>query len=93
VRDGIVPASYEHSGGNQWRRGGTVSARPAQPGETIETLEGPTTAADGDRVERGSDGEQWPVPADQFGQRYAKVDRDPDVRPDEGERQPHHGRC
>jgi hypothetical protein len=35
---------------------------------------------------RGSDGEQWPVPADQFGQRYAKVDRDPDVRSDEGER-------
>ncbi len=60
--------------GNQWRRCGTVFARPAHPGETIETLEGPTTAADGDWVVRGSDGEQWPVPADQFGQRYAEVD-------------------
>ncbi len=79
VGDGIFQASYEHVGGNQWRRRGTVSARPAQPGETIETLEGPTTAADGDWVVRGSDGEQWPVPADQFGQRYTKVDRGPDV--------------
>lgn len=77
VRDGIFQASYEYVGSNQWRRRGTVFARPAQPGETIETLEGPTTAADGDWVVRGSDGEQWPVPADQFGQRYAKVDSSP----------------
>lgn len=74
VRDGIFQASYEHVGGNQWRRRGTVSARPAQPGETIETLEGPVTAAKGNWVVRGSDGDQWAVPADRFGQGYTKVD-------------------
>jgi hypothetical protein len=78
VRDNIFQASYEIVGGNQWRRRGTVSARAAQPGETIETLEGPTTAADGDWVVRGTDGEEWPVPADEFAQRYAEVDRQSD---------------
>jgi hypothetical protein len=76
VRDGIFQASYEHVDDNQWRRRGTVSARPAQPGETVETLEGPTTAADGDWVVRGTDGEQWPVPAQAFAERYAELDPD-----------------
>lgn len=72
VRDDIFRATYEHVEGAQWRRRGRVLARPAQPGETIETLEGPVTAADGDWVVRGADGEQWPVPADEFAQRYAE---------------------
>jgi hypothetical protein len=70
VRDDIFQSSYEHVEGNQWRRLGHVSARPAQPGETIETLEGPTTASDGDWVVRGADGDEWPVPASQFAERY-----------------------
>jgi hypothetical protein len=70
VRDDIFRTSYEHVEGNQWRRRGHVSARPAQPGETITTLEGPTTASDGDWVVRGTDGEEWPVPAPQFAERY-----------------------
>jgi hypothetical protein len=70
VRDDIFQTSYEHVEGNQWRRRGQVSARPAQPGETITTLEGPTTAADGDWVVRGTDGEEWPVPAARFAERY-----------------------
>ena len=74
VRDDIFRASYEHVGGDQWRRRGTVSARPAQPGETITTLEGPTTAADGDWVVRGADGEEWPVPAQEFAERYTALD-------------------
>ena len=74
VRDDIFRASYENVGGSQWRRRGTVSARPARPGEVVETLEGPTTASAGDWVVRGTDGEEWPVPADQFAQRYAEVD-------------------
>ena len=70
VRDDIFQTSYEHVEGNQWRSRGHVSARPAQPGETITTLEGPTTASDGDWVVRGTDGEEWPVPASQFAERY-----------------------
>jgi hypothetical protein len=70
VRDDIFRTSYEHLGGSQWRRRGNVFARPAQPGETIETLEGPTTAAEGDWVVRGSGGEEWPVPAREFAERY-----------------------
>jgi hypothetical protein len=71
VRDDIFQTSYEHVEGNQWRRRGDVFARPAQPGETITTLEGPTTASDGDWVVRGTDGEEWPVPAPDFAERYA----------------------
>ena len=74
VRDDIFQTSYEHVGGNQWQRRGTVLARPAQPDETIETLEGSTTAADGDWVVRGTDGEEWPVPAREFAERYAECD-------------------
>jgi len=70
VRDDIFQASYEHVEDNHWRRRGHVSARPAQPGETITTLEGPATASDGDWVVRGTDGEEWPVPAAQFAERY-----------------------
>jgi hypothetical protein len=82
VRDEIFRTSYEHVGGNQWRRRGSVFARPAQPGETIETLEGPTIAADGDWVVRGADGEEWPVPAREFAERYAQLDAPADATAD-----------
>jgi hypothetical protein len=72
VRDSIFRATHEHVDGRQWRRCGRVLARPAQPGETIQTLEGPATAADGDWVVRGGNGEEWPVPADEFAQRYVE---------------------
>ncbi|KAA1251856.1 hypothetical protein F0Q45_02405 [Mycobacterium simiae] len=73
VRDDIFRATYEDLGGGKWRRKGRVQARPAQAGETINTLEGPTTAADGDWVVRGNDGEQWPVPGDEFARRYVEL--------------------
>ena len=72
VRDDIFRDTYEPAGDGQWRRKGRVQARPARPGETVNTLEGPTTAADGDWVVRGSNGEQWPVPGDEFARRYAE---------------------
>ncbi|MGH3960339.1 hypothetical protein [Mycobacterium sp.] len=72
VRDDIFQATYELVGGRQWRRRGQVLARRAQPGETLKTLEGSVTAADGDWVVRGADGEQWPVPGDEFAQRYVE---------------------
>ncbi|GBG36311.1 hypothetical protein [Mycobacterium montefiorense] len=72
VRDDIFRDTYEPAGDGQWQRKGRVQARPAYPGETVNTLEGPTTAAEGDWVVRGSSGEQWPVPGEEFARRYAE---------------------
>ncbi|WP_415823558.1 hypothetical protein [Mycobacterium basiliense] len=72
VRDDIFRATYDQAADGLWRRRGTVQARPAQAGEIVNTLEGPTTAADGDWVVRGTDGEQWPVPGDEFARRYVE---------------------
>jgi hypothetical protein len=74
VRDGIFRSRYVHIEGHRWRRHGVVTARPARDGEVVDTLEGQVTAADGDWVVRGEQGEQWPVPADEFARRYEKVD-------------------
>ncbi|MEM6108142.1 RyR domain-containing protein [Mycobacterium sp. 050272] len=71
VRDDIFRDTYEPAGDGQWQRKGRVQARPAYPGETINTLEGPTNATEGDWVVRGASGEQWPVPGDEFARRYA----------------------
>jgi len=72
VRDDIFQATYEPAVDGQWRRKGRVQARPASAGEMVNTLEGPAAAAEGDWVVRGADGEQWPVPAAEFAQRYAE---------------------
>ncbi|OJZ65012.1 hypothetical protein BRW65_28440 [Mycobacterium paraffinicum] len=72
VRDDIFRDTYEPAGDGRWQRKGRVQARPAYPGETINTLEGPTAAVEGDWVVRGSTGEQWPVPGDEFARRYAE---------------------
>ena len=70
VHNHAFRATHERQQGNRWQRTGNVLARPARPGETIHTLEGPVTAADGDWVIRGNRGEQWPVSGDEFGRRY-----------------------
>lgn len=75
VRDDIFRSRHEHVSGQRWRRLGTVTARPARAGETVETLEGPVTASDGDWVVRGDGGEQWPVPAEDFARRYRSAVR------------------
>jgi hypothetical protein len=72
VRDDIFRATHEEAGDGQWRRKGLVQARPAHPGETINTLEGAAAAAEGDWVVRGSNGEQWPVPGEEFARAYAE---------------------
>ncbi len=72
VRDDIFRETYEPAGDGRWHRRGRVQARPAHPGETVTTLEGPTTAADGDWIVRGQGGEQWPVHGDEFARRYAE---------------------
>ncbi|MCV7424521.1 hypothetical protein H7K45_28655 [Mycobacterium yunnanensis] len=71
VRDDIFRDSYDELGDGRWRRRGGVQARPARAGETVDTLEGPTTAREGDWIVRGSRGEEWPVGAAEFTRRYA----------------------
>lgn len=73
VRDDVFRQTYEPAGDGQWHRKGRVHARPAYPGETVDTLEGPTVAAEGDWIVRGSNGEQWPVPGAEFARRYAEI--------------------
>ncbi|MBW0015673.1 RyR domain-containing protein [Mycobacterium sp.] len=87
VREDIFRDTYEPAGDGLWRRKGLVQARPAHPGETVDTLEGPTTASGGDWVVRGKNGEQWPVPGEEFARRYAQVRRSEaaDIRTDGGE--------
>jgi hypothetical protein len=63
-------ATHQRKRGDQWERSGDVLVRPARAGETIHTLEGPVTAADGDWVIQGDRGEQWPVPDGEFRRRY-----------------------
>jgi hypothetical protein len=70
VRNDIFHASYRRLQADKWERKETVLARSAQPGETIHTLDGPETAADGDWVIQGNRGEQWLVPSDEFRRRY-----------------------
>jgi hypothetical protein len=72
VRDDIFRETYELAGDGSWHRQGRVQARPAHPGETVNTLEGPTIATEGDWIVRGATGEQWPVPGDEFARRYAE---------------------
>jgi hypothetical protein len=74
VRDDIFHQTYEHVDGSQWRRRGTVLARRARPGESIETLEGTVSAANGDWVIKGDKSELWPVPAEKFAQRYQRIE-------------------
>lgn len=73
VADTIFRETYQHIAGDRWARSGTVTARPALPGEVIKTLEGDATAAAGDWIVRGQAGECWPVPGELFEQRYAPI--------------------
>ena len=84
VRDEIFRETYQPAGEGRWHRKGRVQARPAHPGETVNTLEGPTTAAEGDWIVRGSNGEQWPVPGDEFTRRYAEFHPTEDAHVHEG---------
>ena len=47
-----------------------LSFRYAEADETIETKEGPVRATAGAVVMTGTEGEQWPIPAEKFAQTY-----------------------
>ena len=66
----IFASTYEHVEGDRWRRTGRAWARPAVPGEVIESLEGRQTAAERDWVIRGSKGEEWVTSSDHFAASY-----------------------
>jgi hypothetical protein len=70
VHNNTFRASHRRRRRNTWERSGRVLARRARAGETIDTLEGPVTAADGDWVIQGNRGEQWPVSDEEFRRRY-----------------------
>jgi hypothetical protein len=62
--------TYEQIDDTQWRRTGTVLARLAVEGETVESLEGPQQAVADDWVVKGERGEQWLVPNEDFVKNY-----------------------
>ncbi|MBX7450320.1 hypothetical protein GR927_20230 [Mycolicibacterium sp. 3033] len=76
VRDDIFHATHRHLEGRRWCRTGTVLARPAQDGETVQTLEGSITAPARSWIVQGDHGDVWAVPGDEFERRYEPVAQD-----------------
>jgi hypothetical protein len=76
VRDDIFRATHRHLGGNRWRRAGSVLARPAKVGETVDTLEGSSTAPKESWIVQGDHGDVWAVPGDEFDRRYRPAGQD-----------------
>ena len=54
-----------------------VDARPAVPGELVESLEGAATAREGQFVLRGVEGEEWLVPERHLRRAYEPDDGEP----------------
>ena len=70
IADREFRESYEHIEADTWRRTGEVLARPGVSGETLQTLEGPGTVAEGDWVVMGRRGVVWSVSAEHFALNY-----------------------
>jgi hypothetical protein len=66
----VFESMHEQVAENRYRRSGTVLARQATQEEVISTLEGDVVANAGDWIVQGSQGEQWPVPDEQFRSSY-----------------------
>jgi hypothetical protein len=73
VRDDIFRNTYAKVDANRWQRTGLVTARRANTGEIVRTLEGPVAATSGSWVVRGEQGEQWVVPAEKFASNYVRA--------------------
>lgn len=72
VRDAEFRATYEPGDSGDWIRSGTVRARRAIAGESIDTIEGPVTAGGEDAwVVRGPGGDEWLAPGDHFSAAYS----------------------
>lgn len=77
VAKSVFPKLYEPLGGGQFRRTGEFRARQARTEESIETIEGTAVAHPGDWIVEGAEGEQWPVPAEQFERSYELITEGP----------------
>ncbi|HTX98089.1 MAG TPA: hypothetical protein VME67_26620 [Mycobacterium sp.] len=66
----LFRSAYLRVDGKYWIRRTTVWARPARPGEVIETPAGAHAAAEGDWVVQGESGQHWLIPDDKFQRRY-----------------------
>lgn len=75
----IFLRTYRQLAGDRWRRTGDVRARPAAPGEVVESLEGRQTAKTGDWVIEGAQGERWVTSARHFEANYERL---PGPRPE-----------
>lgn len=73
VKDASFRATHAPEEGDRWRRTARVRARPAKPGETVETQEGPVVAGDGPTwVVRDLAGAEWLVPDQHFRRAYRR---------------------
>lgn len=70
VRAPEFEATYEPTAEGRWRRRGVVRATQARSVTTVETLEGPARAEQGDWIVEGPGGERWVVPARHFPEAY-----------------------
>ena len=66
--------THRHLEGDRWERCSEVDARPARGGETVQSLEGPVTAATGDWIVRDDTGNSWPVPGEHFRRTYIRLE-------------------
>lgn len=62
----VFEATHRRIGPRRFQRCGTVLARRVSRRQVVQTLEGDVVAHEGDWIVRGSQGEQWPVPDEQF---------------------------
>ena len=69
-------ASYRMCGADEAERTGWVYARPAIPGEVIESHEGVEEAIDGDWVANNGRGYYWLIPGEKFAASYRLADQD-----------------
>ena len=74
MRPDIFELTHEQIQGDRYRRVGEVDARPAVPGEVVETLEGGPRRARTSGSLRGVAGEEWLVSSEHFARTYEPVE-------------------
>ena len=66
VTDASFRVSHRHLADDRWERTSQMEARPARPGEVVQTQEGVTTAGEDGWVVRDAEQNYWIVPEEQF---------------------------